>query len=135
MKSEERKRSISNLGKAGWIWRKVLQNCFPYVAVYALILLAVTLLQLAVSVINKEIVNRLTEDMQAGLLSGTFIGLVILYLIFYFLQKTSGFMGAYGNNFFRFQVDGFFQRMFMWKCSKLPQDYFLRRSLWTALLW
>lgn len=124
MKSEERKRSISNLGKAGWIWRKVLQNCFPYVAVYALILLAVTLLQLAVSVINKEIVNRLTGDLQTGLLSGTFIGLVILYLIFYFLQKTSGFMGAYGNNFFRFQVDGFFQRMFMWKCSKLPQEYF-----------
>lgn len=126
MKSDDKKRSISNLGKTSWILRKTMQNCFPYVAVYALILLAVTLLQLAVSVVNKEIVNQLTKDMQDHLLSKTFIGLVVLYLFFYFLEKTSGFMGAYGANFFQFQVDGFFQRMFMWKCSILPQEYFFK---------
>lgn len=124
MKSEKRQQSSSCMNKTEWIWRKVLKNCFPYVGVYALILLTVTMLQLAVSVINKEIVNQLTQDMQVGLLSGAFIGLVILYLLLYFLQKTSGFIGAYGNNFFRFQVDGFFQRVFMWKCSKLPQEFF-----------
>lgn len=126
MKSEDKKRAISNLDKTGWILRKTMQNCFPYVAVYALILLVITLLQLAVSVVNKEIVNQLTEDMQTGLLSRTFTGLIIVYLIFYFMEKTSGFMGAYGNNFFRFQVDGFFQRMFMWKCSRLPQEHFFK---------
>lgn len=54
MKSEDKKYSISNWDKTSWI----------------------PLLQM---VVNKEIVNQLTEDMHAGLLSRPLIGLIIVY--------------------------------------------------------
>lgn len=123
---EDKEIPAKNAVKTRWVLRKTLQNCFPYVMVYIFILLLTTLLQLLVSVANKEMVNQLTKDIQAGILSSTFIGAVVLYLAFYFVEKTGGFIGAYGNNFFRFRVDGFFRRVFMWKCSQLPQEYFFK---------
>lgn len=119
-------RQPNNAVKTRWIISKTLQNCFFYVLIYVLILLFTTLLRLLVSVANKELVNQLTKDMETGILSHTFVGVVIVFLVCYFVEKTSGFLGAYGNNFFRFQVDGFFRRMFMWKSSKIPQELFFK---------
>lgn len=116
----------SKRAKTCWMLKKTLQNCFPYVAVYVLILSLTTLLQLLVSVFNKELINRLTRDMQTGTLSRAFTGMLVLYLAIYFLEKTSGFLGAFGGNFFRFNVDGYFRKVFMWKCSRMSQEEFFR---------
>jgi ABC-type multidrug transport system fused ATPase/permease subunit len=121
---EQENYNISNLKKSIWILRKAIHNCFFYVAEYGLILVIITLMKLAVSVVNKEVINQLTRDVQSQTMSKDFFCIVLLYLVLYFFEKSSGFIEAYGTNCFRFQVDGFFNRLFMWKSSKQPQELF-----------
>ena len=116
--------SCTTRGKVTWVLKEALRHCFPYIATYVAIQVAMTLLQLLVSLVNRSMINQLTEDMGKGGLSRAFIGIVVLYLALYFVERTSGFLGAYGTNFLRFQVDGFFRNLFTWKCSKLPQEQF-----------
>lgn len=116
--------SRTTRGKVAWVLKEALRHCFPYIAMYVAIQGSATLLELLVSLANRSMINQLTADMGKGILSNAFIGIVALYLALYFVEKTSGFLWAYGTNFLRFQVDGFFRSIFTWKCSMLPQEQF-----------
>ncbi|MCD7709600.1 MAG: ABC transporter ATP-binding protein/permease [Clostridiales bacterium] len=121
-----KKASANGRDKTAWILRKALLHCFPAVAAYGVILLFSTLLSLFLTMADRALVNTLIRDMELGVLSSAFVGFVVLYLVFYFILKTGNFLGALGGNFFRYRVDGFFRRMFMWRCSKMPQEDFFK---------
>lgn len=119
-------RTLTKQAKIWWVLKQTLQNCFPYASMYILIVLVTTQLQLAVSYLNKEVINQLTRDMQTGALSSAFMWQAAVYLAVYFLEKTSGYLGVFGMNFFRSSVDGYFRKLFMQRCSTLPQEQFFR---------
>ena len=107
-----------------WVLKTALRFCFPYIIVNIMILILATLMSLAVTFINRAIVNELSVSMARGQISTLFVGLVITYLLIYFCQQASGFLQAFGNNFFRFNVNSLFRRLFMWKSYNTPQDHF-----------
>lgn len=104
--------------------KKAFRFCLPYILVYILILTATTVIKLLLNVVNKNIVNELTANIGAGTLSTVFVVLVVVYMVLYFIERASGFLGAFGTNFFRLNVDELFQKMFMWKSYNTPQENF-----------
>lgn len=108
--------------------KKAFRFCLPYILVYILILTATTVIKLLLNVVNKNIVNELTANIGAGTLSTVFVVLVVVYMVLYFIERASGFLGAFGTNFFRLNVDELFQKMFMWKSYNTPQENFFNSS-------
>ncbi len=58
--------SCTTRGKVTWVLKEALRHCFPYIATYVAIQVAMTLLQLLVSLVNRSMINQLTEDMGKG---------------------------------------------------------------------
>jgi len=69
-------------------------------------------------------VNALSESMALGKVSSLFIGLVIAYMVLYFISRASGFLWVFGYNYFRCDVDEFFHKIFMIKTDEIPQEKF-----------
>jgi len=119
---------MKKMKKVLWIIGKALCFCFPYILVNILVLSASTVIGLAVNVVNKNIINELVANKAIGEISGIFIGLVAAYMILYFVQRASGFLEAFGGNFFRLNVDMLFHKMFMWKSYNTPQIRFFEHE-------
>ncbi len=114
----------TKMKKTIWILKKAVFFCFPYIMVNVLIRSFTTAISLLVNVVNKDIVNALDVSMGVGRVGSAFMGLVILYLVLYFIQGTSSFITVFGYNFFRFNVDLLFHKMFMWRTYKTAQEKF-----------
>lgn len=110
--------------KAMWVLGKALRFCFPYILVNILVLSLATAVSLLISVASRNVVNALNASIGTGTVSSAFTGLVILYLVLYFIQGASGFMAALGKNFYRLNVDFLFHKLFMWKTCQTPQEKF-----------
>lgn len=115
---------MKDSSKILWVLKKAFKYCLPYILVFILILTATTVIRLLLNVVNKNIVNELTENISGGTLSAAFIALVVAYMVLYFVERASGFLGAFGTNFFRLNVDELFQKIFMWKSYNTPQEKF-----------
>lgn len=111
-----------------WIIKKSLQNCYRQIIIFSMILSITAFLSVAINVLNKDMINALSECVALGRISVLFIGLVIGYMAVYFVNMASGFLWVYGNNYFRLNVDEFFHKLFMQKCVSIPQDKFLDTS-------
>lgn len=114
--------------KVFWILKKCIRYCFPFVAVNILITFAVTLLSLGINILNKNVVNELTSNIKFGSISLRFSVLVIVYIVFYFVNASSGFFITLGNNFYRLNIDQLFQKIFMYKSYHTPQERFFDHS-------
>lgn len=90
------------------------------------VLLITTGLSLATQLANKYLINALEISGKTGEIGAIFTGCVILYLFFYFMEKTGGFLSAFGQNFFRFNVEEHFLKLFMWKSNQTPQSEFFK---------
>lgn len=115
---------MKDSSKILWVLKKAFRFCLPYILVYILILTATTVIRLLLNIVNKNIVNELTASISAGTLNIVFVVLVVVYMVLYFIERASGFLGAFGTNFFRLNVDELFQKMFMWKSYNTPQEKF-----------
>lgn len=73
---------------------------------------------------NRLLLNELTIDTAREQISVLFIVFLIIYLSFYLLSQVGGYLRAFGYNYFRFNVDALFQRIFMWKSYRTPQEQF-----------
>ena len=110
--------------KTIWVLRKALHFCFPYILVNILVLCLATAIGLLINVANRSLVNELNASTGLGTVSSTFTGLVIFYLVLYFIQRISGFITVFGYNFYRLNVDFLFHKLFMWKTLRTPQEKF-----------
>lgn len=110
--------------KVSWILRKAIRFCFPYILVNILILGLSVIIGLLINVVNRNMVNELVANTGIGVASSVFIGLVVLYLVLYFIQSVSKFITVFGYNFFRLNVDLLFHKIFMWKSYRTPQEKF-----------
>jgi ATP-binding cassette subfamily B protein len=110
--------------KVMWILKKAVRYCFIPLLVNVLIMSFITLLNVVINIVNKNMVNELTEIIGLNKVSGLFIGLVILYLMIYFLKMASNFLSVFGGNFCSFKVTAFFHRLFMLKSNEIEQEKF-----------
>lgn len=113
-----------------WILSKAVRFCFPYMFVFALVLLFDTIVTLAITYVNRGIVNALAESAALGKLSTLFIGLLIGYMVLYFVSRANGFLYTFGSNFFRLNVQELFHRIFMWKSNQTSQERFFEPLFW-----
>jgi len=111
-----------------WILKKCLRYCWPYITINILITFLVTLLSLAINVLNKNVVNELTLNITSGTISIRFVLFVIAYIVFYFINASSGFFIMLGNNFYRLNIDQLFRKIFMYKSYHTPQERFFDHS-------
>lgn len=107
-----------------WVLAKAIHFCFPYIFVNILILSFATLLSFAMAFMNRLLLNELTIDTAREQISVLFIVFLIIYLSFYLLSQVGGYLRAFGYNYFRFNVDALFQRIFMWKSYRTSQEQF-----------
>lgn len=114
--------------KSKWVLTKAIRFCYKYMIVYVLILLVATSIGFILNIINKEIINELTNSMNVGTISATFIGMTIAYVFLHFLQSANGFIITFGSNFFKFKVDKLFHRLFMWKSYNESQKSFFDKN-------
>ncbi len=114
--------------KIFWLLKKSIRYCFPYIAVNIIITLFVTLLSLAINIINKNAINELSTNITNGVISVRFITLIILYIVLHFINSSSGFLIVLGNNFYRLNIDQLFQKIFMYKSYNTPQEMFFDHS-------
>ncbi len=110
--------------KTLWVLGKAIHFCFPYILVNVLVLSLATAISLLINVANRNLVNELNASIGLGTVSSAFTGLVILYLVLYFIQRTSGFITVFGYNFYRLNVDFLFHKLFMWRAFRTPQERF-----------
>lgn len=110
--------------KVFWLFKKSIKYCYPYIAVNIIITLFVTLLSLAINILNKNVINELASNITSGNISNLFIILIITYVILYFINASSGFLIVLGNNFYRLNIDQLFQKIFMYKSYNTPQTMF-----------
>lgn len=110
--------------KTIWILKKAIRFCFPYILVYVLVLSLTTTIRLLINVTSRSLVNQLQASVGLGTVSSAFTGLVILYLILYFMERASGFVEVFGFNFYRLNVNFLFHKLFMWKAGRTPQEKF-----------
>ena len=110
--------------KIVWIIKKAISNCYKQIILYIIILSLSTLATIALNLINKDMVNALSESTALGRVSSLFVGLVIGYMLLYFFNMASGFLWVYGNNYFRLGADEYFHKIFMIKTEQMPQESF-----------
>lgn len=115
---------MKNYQKAGRVIANALQFCWPYVFTNVLVVATITTVNLLINFVSKDIINQLTLDTRGGKLSSAFVGLIIIYAFFYLFQKTSGFLGSLGYNFYKLKVEQFFQDVFNWKSYTYEQEKF-----------
>lgn len=113
-----------HMKKTLWVLGKAIHFCFPYILVNVLVLSLATAINLLINVANRNLVNELNASIGLGTVSSAFTGLVILYLVLYFIQRTSGFITVFGYNFYRLNVDFLFHKLFMWRAFRTPQERF-----------
>lgn len=97
-----------------------LRWCFKYIFVYIFLIACMTLLDIGTKFIMKNIVNELQASAALVTFTSALVGLILMYM----LGRVSGFMGAFGNNFYHLNVDKFFRKIIMWKVYKTPQERF-----------
>lgn len=110
--------------KSFWVLKKALRYCCKPILVFALILALHTVSGLAITILNKNMVNALTDSIPLGTFSSLFVGLVIGYMVLYFFYAGMGFLWVFGVNYFRLPVDGFFNKLFLIRSGKTPQEKF-----------
>lgn len=116
--------------KIFWLLKKSIRYCFPYIAVNIIITLFVTLLSLAINIINKNAINELSTNITNGVISVRFITLIILYIVLHFINSSSGFLIVLGNNFYRLNIDQLFQKYLCIKVIILRRKCFSIILLW-----
>lgn len=119
---------MKKINKILWIVKTAIKNCFWYILINIIILVISTIFTLLINLINKDIVNELTANISTGYISNLFIGLIITYMILYFLNMANGFLVTFGYNFYRLNVDLLFHKIFMWKSYDTLQEYFLKHD-------
>lgn len=117
--------------KTYWIIGKAFRFCAPYILVNITVMMLTTGLSLSVTVLNQSVINELVNSISAGCIGTSFIILVAVYMVLYFLQSSGGFLLAYGSNFFRLNVDSLFHRIFMCKSNQTPQELFFNSEFMT----
>ena len=110
--------------KTFWIFKKALRFCSPYILVNVFVMSGASIISLIVNIVNKAMINELVASSLMGELSSLFVGLVIVYLLLYFINHANGFLVVLGNNFYRLKVNRLFHEIFMWKSYKTPQEKF-----------
>jgi len=110
--------------KTFWIFKKALRFCSPYILVNVFVMSGASIISLIVNIVNKAMINELVARSLMGELSSLFVGLVIVYLLLYFINHANGFLVVLGNNFYRLKVNRLFHEIFMWKSYKTPQEKF-----------
>ncbi len=118
------KESTSPHKKVLWIVNTGIRFCLPYISVYVLCVLSSTLVGILLNIINKNIINELSTSSSLGRITGTFLGLITVFVLFYIFQSASGFLMAFGQNFYRLNVSMLFQKIFMWRTYQTPQERF-----------
>lgn len=124
MKEKEK----SKFFKVIWILKHAFRYCFIPLLVSIVIASFITLLNIAINIVNKYMVNELTALIGLNKVTGLFIGLVALYLMMYFLKMASNFLSVFGGNFCSFKVTAFFHRLFMYKSVQIEQEKFYDSS-------
>lgn len=106
------------------ILNKTIRYCFGPIIVFTLILALDTALGIILTVLNKDMINALTDSIPLGTVSSLFTGLAAGYMILYFFQAGMGFLWTFGYNYFRLSIDGFFNRLFLIRSGETPQERF-----------
>lgn len=119
-------KKTNHIKKIAWILKKSLEYCWFGILVNILVISLNTALAFFINLVNRSLINELNASINLGQLTSIFFGLIILYLTLYFVNMASGFLNVFGQNFFRFKVDGFFQKLFMYKSYKSPQVCFFQ---------
>lgn len=107
-----------------WILAKAFRFCFPFIFVNIFILVVSTFLSFALAFMNRLLLNELAIDTVGEQISVLFIVLLAIYLLVYLLGQVSSYLLAFGYNYYRFNVDALFHRIFMWKSYRTPQEQF-----------
>ena len=115
-----------NIKKLLWILEKSFKHCGFSISVNISMVSLSTVLTFLINLVNRSLVNELNTSIGLSQLTTSFVGLIIMYLTLYFVNMASGFLMVFGQNFFRFKVDSFFQKIFMYKSYKSPQVVFFQ---------
>jgi len=84
------------------------------------------LIEIAVSVVNRGVVNKLVESQDVGEVGAMFAGLLLVYVVLCLVQNAWRFLDALGYNFACLNAGMFFNKILMWKSSRTPQEMFYR---------
>lgn len=110
--------------KSAWVLKKSIRYCFNPIIVFCLVLAIQTVSSIAVNILNKNMINALTDSIPLGTVSSLFISLVIGYMVLYFFYSSMGFLHVFGFNYFRFRTNEFFHKLFLIRSSQTPQEKF-----------
>lgn len=119
-------KKTNNIKKILWILKKSFKYCWVGILVNIFVVSLYTALTFFINLVNRSLINELNASINLGQLTSIFVGLIILYLTLYFVNMASGFLNVFGQNFFRFKVDSFFQKLFMYKSYKSSQVCFFQ---------
>ncbi len=114
--------------KIFYIFKIAISFCPGAILLYIFCLTLGAALSFFINILNKEIINTIQLDIQNGFLSNTFITLLIIYAVLYFIHKSGSFINTLGFNYYRYKTDALFQKIFMWKTSTLEHELFLKND-------
>ena len=101
-----------------------MKYCYKQILLLIFVLSMSSFINIAINILNKEMVNSLSKSVALNTVTSLFIVLVIVYMLFYFLNLASRFLLTFGDNYFRLNVDEFFHKIFMIKSEQMPQENF-----------
>lgn len=115
---------MSVFKKVLWVIGKSFRYCFPSILLLALMNILPGLIEIAVSIANRGIVNELAGSQAMGETRAMFAGLLLVYVVLRLVQKAWGFLDGLGYNYARLNTGLLFNKILMWKSSRTPQEKF-----------
>ncbi len=111
-----------------WVLRKVLRYRVKYVIFLAFVFLLSSFVTVGINVVNREIVDSLTNGEVFNSIQMIIISLLVIYVFLNIFSMFMGYLQALGNNIFRLKVDVFIQKLLMKKSTEIRQERFLDSS-------
>lgn len=110
--------------KIAGLIKTAIRFCWIYILLNILITAIIATVGISLNLVNREVINRIVIDTNAGQIESIFFALIFAYAGLYVFQRISGFLGSLGVNIYQFKVDQLFQDMFNYKAYQTPQEYF-----------
>lgn len=107
-----------------WIAGKSCRYCFSAVLVLVLINVIPGMMEIAVNIVNRRVINELVVGRGTGEAGAVFAGLLLAYVSLRLVRNAWGFLDALGYNYARLDIGMFFNKILMQISSRIPQEMF-----------
>ena len=111
--------------KTIWMLKTSFRFCFFPIFITVLINSLAPLFEISINLLNRNMVNSLSDGADKGQFPYLFIWLSATYLLLYFINTAMGWLALSGWYHFSSKINGFFRKIFLYKSYKMSNEKLL----------